>query len=155
MFRPECDIETLTDLVIGSAIAVHKEMGPGLLEPIYRECLEVELAAAGIPFESERRVPIAYRGAALRKHLQIDLLIDGRLIVELKAVEAIHPFHKAKVIAYMKLTNCPAGLLINFNEMTLAAGVRRLDHPEIYAQKHRRRGEYGASRTGEEKTRSR
>jgi GxxExxY protein len=140
MYKHLSDIDALTDLVIGSAINVHKEMGPGLLEPIYRECMEMELAAAGIPFESERRVPISYKGAALKKHLQIDLLIDRRLIVELKAVETIHPVHKAKVIAYLKLTNCPAGLLINFNEMTLAAGVRRLDHPEIYAQKHRRIG---------------
>ena len=133
------DIETLTDRVIGCAIAVHREMGPGLLEGIYRECLLMELAGAAIPFECERHVPIAYRGHPLKTHLRVDLLIDRRLVVELKAVEAIHPAHKAKVIAYLKLTGCPAGLLINFSESTLTAGLRRLDHPGIYAQKRLQR----------------
>jgi GxxExxY protein len=114
----------------------------------------MELANAGVPFECERRVPIAYRGNPLRSHLRIDLLIDGRLVVELKAVEAMHPAHKAKVIAYLKLTGCPAGLLINFSELTLAAGVRRLDHPGIYAQKLTAKGmnrREGESKTGGQK----
>ena len=137
MFTPGIDIDRLAELVIGCAIHVHREMGPGLLEDIYQECAEIELASAGIPFECERHLPIAYKGSALKKHLRIDLLIDRRLVVELKAVDAIHPIHKAKVIAYLKLTRCPAGLIINFNEPTLTAGVRRLDHPAIYARKRR------------------
>lgn len=137
MFKPGQDLEALTDSVIGCAIAVHREMGPGLLEPIYQECMQMELAIAGIPFECERRLPIAYKGSALKNYLRIDLLIDWRLIVELKAVDAIHPVHKAKVITYLRLTDFPAGLIINFHEATLTAGVRRLDHPDIYARKRR------------------
>ena len=135
MFTPGMDVDALAELVIGCAIKVHREMGPGLLEDIYHECAGIELASAGVPFEYERHLPIAYKGTALKKRLRIDLLIDRRLVVELKTVDAIHPIHKAKVIAYLKLTGCPAGLIINFNEPTLTAGVRRLDHPEIYARK--------------------
>lgn len=137
MFASAMDIDALAELVIGCAIKVHREMGPGLLEDIYQECAAIELANAGVPFECERHLPIAYKGAPLKKRLRIDLLVDRRLVVELKAADAIHPIHKAKVIAYLKLTGCPAGLIINFNEPTLTAGVRRLDHPAIYARKRR------------------
>jgi GxxExxY protein len=148
------DIERLTERVIGCAITVHREMGPGLLEAIYRECLVMELLNAAIPFQCERRIPIAYRGNPLKTHLQIDLLVDDRLVVELKAVDAIHPAHKAKVIAYLKLTGCPAGLLINFCEATLTAGVRRFDHPGIYAGKRPRRAGQQEEVTGEENRRT-
>jgi GxxExxY protein len=134
------DIELLTERVIGCAIEVHRQMGPGLLESIYRECLLMELHAHGIAFECERRLPIAYKGSPLRTYLRIDLLVAQRLVVELKAVEALHPVHKAQVIAYLKLTGHPAGLLINFNEVTLRSGIRRLDHPELYARKRLLRG---------------
>ena len=129
------DIDLLTDRVIASAIEVHKQMGPGLNEAIYKECFMLELAARGIPLDCDVPVLVSYKGRRLRKHFVIDLLVDRRLIVELKAVDALHPVHKAQVITYLRLTGYPAGLLLNFNEMTLAAGLKRLDHPDRYASK--------------------
>lgn len=97
----------------------------------------MELALRGIPFDSGVPVAVSYKGNRLRKHFEIDLLVDKRLIVELKAVEALHPAHQAQVMTYLRLTGHPAGLLLNFNQTTLRAGLKRLDHPDRYAQKHR------------------
>lgn len=135
MFTPNMEIDSLAEMVIGCAIKVHREMGPGLTEPIYEECMLLELQMAAIPFQCERRLPIAYRETVLKTYIRIDILVDNRLILELKAVDSISGIHKAQVIAYLKLTGFPAGLLINFNEPTLVAGVRRLDHPDIYVRK--------------------
>lgn len=84
-------------------------------------------------------MPIVYREQRLRDDLKLDLLVDGRLIVEVKAVERLHPVHVAQVITYLKLTGCPAGLLLNFNATTLTGGLRRIDHPDIYAEKQKAR----------------
>ena len=129
-------IDELTELIIGAAIRVHKELGPGLLESIYRDCLQIELALAGLTVEVESRVPIFYHGHSIRDDLKVDLLIDGRIIVEIKAVERMHPVHQAQVITYLKLSGCPAGLLLNFNTTSLRNGLKRVDHPDVYAQKH-------------------
>jgi GxxExxY protein len=129
-------IDELTELVIGCAIAVHKALGPGLLESICRDCLVTELTMRGIPVSVEHRVSVAYRGQRVRDHLKIDILVDGRLVVEVKSVDRLHPVHQAQVITYLKLTGCPAGLILNFNATTLRAGLKRLDHPDVYAQKH-------------------
>jgi GxxExxY protein len=134
------DIDSLTDRVIACAIEVHKQMGPGLNEGIYAECMVLELAARGIPFECDVPVLVSYKGRRLRKRFEIDLLVDKRLIVELKAVDALHPVHQAQVITYLRLTGHPAGLLLNFNDTTLLAGLKRLDHPERYAAKRDRIG---------------
>ena len=128
-------IDELTELVIGCAIAVHTALGPGLLESIYQECLFIELTLAGVPVSREHPVPIDYRGQRLRGQLKIDLLVDGRLVVEAKAVDHLHPVHQAQVITYLKLTGCRAGLLLNFNATSLRAGLKRLDHPTVYAEK--------------------
>jgi GxxExxY protein len=128
-------IDELNERVIGSAIAVHTAFGPGLLESIYQDCLFVELTLAGIPVVQEHPVPVMYRGHRPRGDLKIDLLVDGRLVVEVKAVDRLHPVHQAQVITYLKLTDCPAGLLLNFNATSLRAGLKRLDHPTIYAEK--------------------
>jgi GxxExxY protein len=128
-------IDELTELVIGCAIAVHRALGPGLLESIYRDCLVIELTLAGLEVSVEYRVPIEYRGQRVRDDLKVDLLIDGRVIVEIKAVDRLHPLHQAQVITYLKLTGCPAGLLLNFNTPSLRAGLKRLDHPDVYAEK--------------------
>jgi len=128
-------IDALTELVIGCAIRVHDALGPGLLESIYRDCLVIELIANGLTVEVERCVPIEYRGQRVRDDLRLDLLVNGRLIVEIKAVERLHPVHKAQVITYLKLSGCPAGLLLNFNAVSLRAGLQRLDHPQVYAAK--------------------
>jgi GxxExxY protein len=128
-------IDELTELVIGCAIAVHTALGPGLLESIYQDCLVIELTLAGIEVSREHPVPIEYRGQRLRRELKIDLLVDGRLVVEVKVADRLHPVHQAQVITYLKLTGCPAGLLLNFNATSLRAGLKRLDHPTVYAEK--------------------
>jgi GxxExxY protein len=132
-------IDELTEVVIGCAIAVHTALGPGLLESVYRDCLVIELIANGLLVEAERRVPIVYRDQRVREDLKLDLLVDGRLVTEVKAIERFHPVHLAQVVTYLKLTGFPAGLLLNFNETTLRAGLRRIDHPEIYARKRKSR----------------
>jgi GxxExxY protein len=129
-------IDELTEMIIGAAINVHRELGPGLLESIYRDCLQIELGLAGLNVEVERRVSIFYRGHPIRDDLKVDLLVDGRIIVEIKAVDRMHPVYQAQVITYLKLSGCPAGLLFNFNTTSLRSGLKRLDHPDIYAKKH-------------------
>lgn len=128
-------INQLTDRVIGCAIEVHRHLGPGLLESIYRECLAMELASHHVHFESERHVPIDYKGQRVRGTLKLDLLVEGCIVVELKAAEAIHSIHLAQVMTYLKLTGYPAGLLMNFNVTSLRSGLRRLDHPDRYVTK--------------------
>lgn len=128
-------INALTEKVIGSAIEVHRHLGPGLLETIYRECLMVELNSEQLRFECERFVPIDYKGRRVRGGLKLDLLVEGCLVVELKAIEALHPVHSAQVLTYLRLTGFPAGLLMNFNVTALRAGLRRLDHPDRYIKK--------------------
>ena len=129
-------INGLTELVIKCAMAVHSGLGPGLLESVYVECLIIELRANGLSAELERRVPIVYRGEEIRTKLRVDLIVDDRLIVEIKAVDRLHPVHQAQVITYLKLTGCPAGLLFNFNGTSIRQGLQRLDHPDIYAMNH-------------------
>ena len=129
------DLNALTEKVIGAAIEVHRILGPGLLESVYRECLAVELTTQGLTFKSEQRIPMEYKGHPIKGTLQIDLLIEDCLVVELKAVEVVHPVCLAQVITYLKLTGCPAGLLVNFNTTSLRSGLRRLDHPDLYVKK--------------------
>ena len=129
------ELESLTEKIIGCAIAVHRELGPGLLESVYRECLFIELGAANLRSEVERRLQLHYRGQPIASTLRVDLLIEGCIVVEVKAVDQLHPVFLAQVITYLKLANCPAGLLINFNVTSLRAGLRRLDHPHLYRKK--------------------
>ena len=130
------DIDQLTERVIACAIEVHRQMGPGLNEGVYGECMTLELVAQGLSFECDVSVLPSYKGRRLRKHFELDLLVEKRLIVELKAIDKLHPVHQSQVITYLRLTGHPAGLLINFNETTLRAGLKRLDHPDRYARRH-------------------
>lgn len=112
----------LNDLVykiIGSAIEVHKAIGPGLLESIYHKCMIEELNNRSIHFESERKVPVIYKGKKIDTELRCDLFIKNILAVELKAVENLIPIHEAQLLTYMKLLNAPKGLLINFNSTNI------------------------------------
>jgi len=129
------EIEDLTEKIIGCAIEVHRILGPGLLESVYRECLIIEMRREHLRFNSEQHVPLDYKGQRIDGRLKLDLVIDGCVVVELKAVEHLHPIHLAQVITYLKLTGCPAGLLMNFNSTTLRAGLRRLYHPDRYVKK--------------------
>ena len=120
------DRDPVSHAVIGAALAVHKELGPGLLESVYEACLAHELSHRRVPFERGIRVPLVYGGAVLRSYFRLDLLVAGQLIVELKSVEQLIPVHKAQLITYLKLTGHRKGLLINFNVSRLMDGVTRL-----------------------------
>ena len=108
----------LTDLgykIVGCAIEVHKQLGPGLLESIYEECFIEELKANNFQVVSQEKIPLVYKGKILKSEFKLDLLINDCIIVELKAVDEIHPIYKAQLLSYLKLTGVPKGLLINFN----------------------------------------
>ena len=135
MLETTCDLDALTEKVIGCAIEVHRTLGPGLLESIYAECLEIELKTGGLRVDRARRVSIDYKGHRVSAWLEIDLLVEDVLIVEVKAVERIHPVHLAQVITYLKLTGRRAGLLMNFNTTSLRTGLKRLDHPDLYLER--------------------
>jgi len=119
------DDEGLSERVIGCAIAVHRELGPGLFESIYEEAMTIELAYSGIQFSQQVKLPIVYRDQALSKAYKLDLLIENRLVLELKNVEVLHPLHEAQLLSYMRLGGWKMGLLINFNVELLKQGLRR------------------------------
>jgi GxxExxY protein len=112
--------------IIGAAIEVHKTLGPGLLESAYEERLAHELTPRRLPFERQKPLSVVYNDVKLECGCRIDLLVRGRVVVELKAVEALSPIHDAVLLAYLRLSGCAIGLLINFNAPILKAGIRRL-----------------------------
>ena len=114
----------LSERVIAAAIRVHKELGPGFLESMYEEALAIELAHSGILFERQKLLPIFYREHVIGEH-RLDLLVEGKLILELKAIEQLLPVHEAQLMTYFRLTGKPIGLLINFNVSTLRKGIIR------------------------------
>src|SRR5690349_11263830 len=116
----------VSDQVIGAAIKVHRHFGPGLLESAYRHCLRWELESRGVPVEAEVPINVDYKGRVVEAAYRLDLLVDGRLIVELKAVDKLNPVHQAQMITYLKVTGLHAGLLINFNVEMLKNGIRRV-----------------------------
>ena len=117
--------EDLTQRIIGAAIAVHRQLGPGLLESVYEECLAYELTTQLFPFERQKPIPVTYGDVLVECGFRADLLVDKLVMVELKAVESIAPIHKAQVLTYMKLAGCKIGLLINFNVVLLKDGIKR------------------------------
>jgi GxxExxY protein len=135
MAKSNEEAEALCKTVIGCAIEVHRVLGPGLLESVYQECMVLEMKRQPLRLESERRIPFDFKGQRIKSRLKLDLLVDDCIIVELKAVERLHPIHSAQVITYLKLTGFPIGLLMNFNAPTLKAGLKRLDHPDRYKKK--------------------
>lgn len=116
----------LTSEVIAAAIEVHREKGPGLLEGIYQWCMECELEIRGLAFRDQTAVVVHYKGRIREEPLRYDLLVEDCVLVEVKAIEAVLPIHKAQLLSYMKLLDVPLGLLINFNVMKLTEGVSRL-----------------------------
>lgn len=119
----------MTHDVIGAAIEVHKDKGPGLLESIYEWCLTMELKLRGHDVRNQDHVVIRYKQFSREEPLRFDLLIDQCLFVEVKAVETLHPIHKAQLLSYMKLLDIPLGLVINFNSLRLTEGLSRLILP--------------------------
>ena len=116
----------LTEKVIGAAIEVHRSLGPGLLESAYQECLCRELSLRRIPFVRQLILPAEYKGARLDCSYRVDLLVDSTVVVEIKAVAAIEPVHKAQLLTYMRLGGWRIGLLMNFNVPALRNGIRRV-----------------------------
>ena len=138
MLTTDDSLEDVTQRIIGCAIEVHRELGPGLLEAIYQECLTIELERARLSFEEQRPVAVIYKGRTLAQRFRLDLVVNRKVVVEIKAIDNVHPAHLAQVVSYLKLTGCPAGLLLNFNKATLREGMKRLSHPELYNRDCRR-----------------
>lgn len=116
----------LTDKIIGCAIEVHRELGPGLLESAYEECLCRELAIQNIKFARQVPIPVEYKGIKLDCGFRIDLVVESEVVIEIKSVEQLQPIHEAQLLTYLKLSGLRIGLLLNFNEMTLKSGIKRL-----------------------------
>ncbi len=119
----------VTRLILGGAIEVHRTLGPGLLESIYMPCLRFELAARKLRFVVQRSIPILYKGMPLDARYDVDLIVEDLVVVEVKSVSTLLPVHQSQTLTYMRLTECPAGLLINFNVPRLMDGVKRLINP--------------------------
>ncbi len=118
-------LNNVTEKIIGAAIEVHRKLGPGLLESAYRECLAREFLLREIPFEREKPLPIEYKGVRLECGYRLDFLVNGSVVVESKAIEAIAPIHEAQLVTSLSLGGWNVGLLINFNVLKLVDGVRR------------------------------
>lgn len=118
--------EELTDQIIGAAIEVHKHWGPGLYEEIYERSMCVELRLRKLSFENQLTLPLIYKGESVGDDLRLDLVVQKRVVVELKAVAKLEAIHEAQLLTYMKLTNCRVGLLINFNVPILKQGIKRM-----------------------------
>ena len=116
----------ITEIAIGCAIKVHKALGPGLLESAYEECLNYELRKTALGIERQKTLPLVYEEVKLECGYRADFLIDNKVIIELKSVEALNDIHLAQVITYLRLSGCKVGLLINFNVLRMADGIRRV-----------------------------
>ena len=125
-FEPiQPDDERIAHQIIGSAIEVHRILGPGFIESIYQKALEYELLSAGLSVECERPILVPYKDIRISGH-KVDLLVGGRVIVELKAIEAIAPIHQAKLLSYLKATSLRLGLIINVHSLVLKDGIKRM-----------------------------
>ena len=120
------DIEAMATLAVDAAFAVHKELGPGLLESAYEACFARELELRDVRYQRQLPVPLNYKGKLIEVGFRADIIIEQRLLIELKAVEGIIPVHQAQVITYLKILRLPLGLLINFNEVLIKQGLHRI-----------------------------
>jgi GxxExxY protein len=131
MLTNPSDLNELTRDIIGSAIHVHRELGPGLLESAYSACLATELRLRHHDVGVTIPVPLVYREVRIETAYWLDMLVDDRVIVELKSVEKLAPIHQAQLLTYLRLAARPVGLLINFNELVLKNGVKRVINPKV------------------------
>ena len=120
------ELNGISRKIIGGAIEVHRALGPGLLESAYETCLAYELAGIGLAVERQKQLPISYKDIELDTAYRLDLLVERKVIVELKAVEQIFPIHKTQLLTYLKLSGLELGLLINFNVKVLRDGISRV-----------------------------
>jgi GxxExxY protein len=116
----------ITGIILKSSFKVHTALGPGLLESVYAECLFFEISKAGLVVEKQKVVPVIYETITLESGFRLDLIIENKVIVELKAVEALNEVHFAQTLTYLRLSKCKVGLLINFNVVSLKDGIRRI-----------------------------
>ncbi|MBD2356429.1 GxxExxY protein [Tolypothrix sp. FACHB-123] len=123
--EPSQELDRLVYAVIGAAIEVHRVLGPGFLEEVYKQALIIEFLARGIPYECEKSVTVTYKGQEVGTS-RLDFFVANCLIVELKSVQNLAPIHEAQVISYLKITNSPLALLINFNVHLLKDGIKRI-----------------------------
>jgi len=123
---PHFQNDTLTERIIGSAIEVHRALGPGLLESAYEECLSYELSSAGLHFERQKPLPVVYKEVQLDCGYRIDLLVEDKVILELKSVERLQPIHQAQLLTYLRLSRISTGILMNFNTAVLKDGIKRM-----------------------------
>ena len=126
---PPFDSHTINDLtakIIAAAIAIHRALGPGLLESAYLACLCYELHRAGLHFELQKPIPLIYRDVRIDCAYRADLIVEGHVIVEVKAVDALAPIHGRQLYTYLRLANCPVGLILNFGAATMKAGIKRI-----------------------------
>jgi len=119
------ELNRITEAIIGAAMDVHRELGPGLLESAYEACLAYELIQRGFKVERQKTLPLKYRDVTLDCGYRIDLLVEGQVVVEVKTVEQWNPVHQAQVLSYLKLSGCRVGLIINFNVRMLKTGIKR------------------------------
>ena len=115
----------LSHAIIGAAIEIHRTLGPGLLEAVYEECLAREFALRNIQFERQKPIPLVYKDLKLECGYRLDFLVSGRIVLEIKSIEAIAPIHESVMLTYLRLSGTPLGLLINFNVPVLKDGIRR------------------------------
>lgn len=118
--------DTLSEKIIGCAIAVHRELGPGLLESIYEEALGIELTRLGVSFLRQVPLPVVYKGALLSGSFRVDMVVENTVVVELKCVETLLPVHEAQLLSYLRLGGWKIGLLMNFKSSILKQGLRRI-----------------------------
>jgi GxxExxY protein len=124
--RGNMEYNILTEKVIGFAMNVHSSLGPGLLESVYKECLYYKINKAGIFVEKEKPVPVFFEGIKMDCGFRADLLVENKLLIELKSVKALENIHMAQILTYLRLGNYKLGLLINFNVLSLKEGIKRV-----------------------------
>ena len=125
--------ESLPDAILGAAIEVHRQLGPGLLESAYEACLAYELATRGLKVVRQLQLPVRYKEVLLDCGYRVDLLVQDMVVVELKVVEKLEPIHEAQLLTYLKLSGCQVGLLLNFNTSAMREGIKRLVHNYVPA----------------------
>jgi GxxExxY protein len=124
--RPPVTLNELTSAIIGAAIKVHRTLGPGLLESVYRKCLAYELRKLELHVDEEKPIPVVYEEVKLECGFRADLLVEGKVVVECKAKEKVHPVERAQLLSHLRLMDLQVGLLINFHELVLKDGIQRI-----------------------------
>lgn len=122
----EFENNSLTEAIIGAAISVHRELGPGLLESVYEKCLAFELVDRGFSATTQQEIPISYKNLTFDCGFRADLIVENKVLIELKSIDQLLPVHTAQVLTYLKLSNLRTGLLINFNVPLLKSGIKRI-----------------------------